>query len=733
MRYLFLFSVLFLLSSSLILAHQDASSSSASSSSSSTSSSSSVPSTPTTHATPITSPSTTRTSAQFLHRLLNGFLSSHTRSTRRSGSSSSSSSRVSQSPSLSDKHRFTESYRDSLSATGSRTQLRFSPGNFTGFDEWLESFMSCRKLPALAIGVVKDGQVIYQRALGQASATTGRKVTLDSVFGVGSVTKQFTSTLAVLLQQEGKINLEVPITNYLTGYKFYDPTTTSLLTLTDMLSHRTGLPSHDVAAFCNTHKSRKDFVYSISAIEPAHSIRSTFLYNNWMVATAGYTLGQVVGGDDYSWEQLVTERLFQPLGMNNTYPNFTYAYHTAPDLAIPQTWDEASQKYIDQPFLENAVIDQAAPAGAIAASIKDMTKWIQFQLGNVPANPPANFPHVTAASFNNLHSPHMTWADDTSYPHWVYRWLHGGAYGLNFWIADYRGQEMNNSKYVFHGGDVWGFHAQVALLPERNSGLILLTNADDPAGSRWRDIITSAAFDRMIGLPPVFENVQQACDFPCNFFPSMCSDEVTSPSAPSLTFQDSPSNIAEYVGVFYNVAYGALTFSLYPGTNDTLTMSFGNFPLIPLVSNMSYLGQDRWVWLLDPDTSVQTINQNYIYFYRDSSNNIDKVLWQIQDSDGQTLRNTFVLPTYRATDSANFPTCGFPADTQVEFVTSDTSQLFRTNSDSVDEYSTGALVGLSIGSILGSVLIFSSLLWCCVSQNILNPSNKSVNDGFRRF
>lgn len=309
--------------------------------------------------------------------------------------------------------------RRTAAAAGSKVS---SGPDFSGVSAWLESFMSCRSLSGLGVAIIQGGEIVFSAGLG-VQDTSGTSVNTDTIFGIGSCTKAFTSTLGAVMSQTGEFDFHTLVTKYLPDFTYSNPETMQLLTTLDLVTHRTGLAKNDLALFLDQMPTRKDRIYAIKYIEPFQTIRSKFLYNNWQVATAGYLLG-VIGSEDGTWETLIRQRLFEPLGMNRTFANFSQSISQS-NRATPMYYDSVMKIWKDEPYEWNEVIDQAGPAGSIASSTNDMARWVQTHLGYVPEI-------LNNASRQFLHSPHMTLGEDDTMPSWLFQRTNGANYAANW-------------------------------------------------------------------------------------------------------------------------------------------------------------------------------------------------------------------------------------------------------------------------------------------------------------
>ena len=180
-----------------------------------------------------------------------------------------------------------------------------------GFDQWVESVMAEWKVPGLGVAIVEDGEIVFAKGYGWRNVEQELPVTPDTLFAIGSNTKSFTATLLAMQVDEGALAWDTPIRTVLPEFRLHDPVATGQMTAVDLLSHRSGLPRHDLFWYA-TGKSRTELLAGLHHLEPSASFRSRYQYQNLMFLTAG-VVAERIGGK--SWEELVEERIFRPLGM----------------------------------------------------------------------------------------------------------------------------------------------------------------------------------------------------------------------------------------------------------------------------------------------------------------------------------------------------------------------------------------------------------------------------------
>jgi CubicO group peptidase (beta-lactamase class C family) len=316
--------------------------------------------------------------------------------------------------------------------------------------EQLEQQRQTLHVPGMAIAVVKDDEVILTHGFGIASVEEETPVTPETIFAIGSSTKAFTSTLVGMLVDEGKMDWDDPVTDYLPYFQMdiASADESNEITLRDALSHRTGFTRMGLL-FASGQIPIEEVLLDATKAEPYVSFREKFYYSNVMYMSAGVAAGKVDGTD---WDTLVTERIFEPLGMNSTTTSVTQAENDS-RLASGYLWDEDLQDYEYKPMRN---VDNISPSGSINSNVIDMAQWLRLQLNR------GEYEGRRLISEKNLGETWTTQIDITE----------NVGYGMGWMIRAWEGQPV-----IEHGGNVDGFSAQVAMLPESDLGFVLLTNA----------------------------------------------------------------------------------------------------------------------------------------------------------------------------------------------------------------------------------------------------------------
>lgn len=408
--------------------------------------------------------------------------------------------------------------------------VKLPASTLDGFDAFATQELRDWKCDGFAIAVVQDGKVILSKGYGLRDVKRNLPVTEKTLFAIGSVTASFTATSMGVLVDEGKLDWDKPVRDYLPDFRMWDPVATDRMTPRDLMTHRSGLPRHDLM-WLNSPFTRQELYERLRFLEPNKDFRSAFQYQNLMLMTAGYLAGHVAGT---TWEQLVHKTIFEPLGMTNS--NFSIAdSQKSGDFALP--YKVANGVVVDVPFRN---MDAIGPAGAINSDIQDMAKYIVMHLAQGKGV-------LSATGEMQMMVPQM--AIQAPSPD---KELGDLDYGLGFFITSYRGH-----KFVHHGGNVDGFSSLIAFLPEDNIGVVILANQDSSA---LPAVVAYNVWDRLLGLGPI--------DWTARVKQQQAMTKASETAAKQSGFSRQrtgthPSHdLAEYAGEYQNPGYGVVRIEL---------------------------------------------------------------------------------------------------------------------------------------------------------------------------
>jgi CubicO group peptidase (beta-lactamase class C family) len=348
------------------------------------------------------------------------------------------------------------------------------------FDKLAADTMSAWRVPGLAVAVVQNDRVIYMKGFGVKEIGKTDPVTPDTLFEIASTTKAFTTTAMAMLVDQKKLNWDDPVRNSVEYFHLDDPCADAMVTLRDIVSHRTGLSRHD-ELWDYTDWNREQVIRSVASVKLTKPFRSTYQYQNIMFALAGQA---VASAAKMSWEDFVQSHIFDPLGMTHT--RIAFADWNASAHAVGHRWDSATQRVSVEPYVDYTRI---APAGQIKSCVRDMAHWLRFQLAGGMIDGKRL---ISAEALDETHTPQtvirLEGLGKEANPE-----TNLEAYGLGWVIQDYRGQLL-----VTHAGAINGFRTQVSLLPKQNAGVVVMANLGRGlAPLALRNLI----FDQLLGGP----------------------------------------------------------------------------------------------------------------------------------------------------------------------------------------------------------------------------------------
>ncbi len=323
------------------------------------------------------------------------------------------------------------------------------------------------RLPGLAVGVVRDGAVVYTRTAGELEAGGGRKIDADTLFKIASNSKAMTAGVLARLADAGKLKWDDPVTRYLPQFRMHDPWVTQQMQVRDLLIHNSGLGlgAGDLMLWPEPNQfTRADIIAGLAHLKPTHSFRASYAYDNLLYVVAG-EVAAAAGGATY--EDLVKRELFQPLGMTRCQVG---------------EWNAAQVGNVAQPHLRtaqgNRVVREdgdvvpnitSMAAGGIRCSLNDMLAWIGMWLS--PERTPA---WLSLAQRKTVWTAHMPMPVSARMRAWDNS--HFSAYGYGWRLSDVDGVWK-----VAHTGTLAGMYSSVILLPDQRTGIVILINGEGEA------------------------------------------------------------------------------------------------------------------------------------------------------------------------------------------------------------------------------------------------------------
>lgn len=410
--------------------------------------------------------------------------------------------------------------------------------DWLAFEQYVARAARDWRVPGLAIAVVKDDTVVFAKGFGVSEAGKPAKVTEQTRFAIGSTTKAMTTAALAMLADEGKLRWDDRVIDHLPDLRLYDPYATRELTIRDLLTHRSGLPSTDLLwAVPENIYTMPEMIRRLRHVKPASSFRSTWAYQNVVYAIGGLLVERLSG---VSWETFLRTRIFTPLGMTETLP-LVADIAGKPNVATPH--DELRDSIAVVPVRST---DAIAPSGSVWSSVADMSKWMRFMLdsGRVGSRR-----LIAPATFREIVAPQMR-APMDQYPALELAQPNFFSYALGWFVQDYHGQTV-----WMHTGSIDGMSAIIGLLPGQRVGVFVLANLDH---AELRHALMYQVFDLYGANPPR--------DWSADLRALAARRAARRPAPAPRTSGTHPSAPLErYAGTYADSVYGTIEVSLAGG------------------------------------------------------------------------------------------------------------------------------------------------------------------------
>ena len=326
----------------------------------------------------------------------------------------------------------------------------------TGYTDWLKQRFSDENLPGAAMAIVSKDKVLDVQTWGVRSSQSADLVDEDSLFRIASVSKTFAGTVASLLVTLDQQSWDTPINQLLPSIQIGTKPSSNTMTLKNIVSHTTGLMPHAYSNMLDDGVAYEKIQKKFHEIPTVCAPGDCYGYQNVVFSL----IADVVEASTLkSYEDYLSQEIFLPLGMSTASTGLeqfvTNTNATTPHRKVRGSWRVTTN---------NPAYYSVAPAAGINASILDMAIWARANLGA--------YPDVLSESFLQKKQKPLI---ETPRGNYLNRWpgLEHAYYALGWRVFDYRGMRI-----IHHGGGVRGFRSEVALIPEKNLGMVVLFNAE---------------------------------------------------------------------------------------------------------------------------------------------------------------------------------------------------------------------------------------------------------------
>ena len=417
-------------------------------------------------------------------------------------------------------------------------------------DGFIDQLVLDFEVPGLSISIVKNDSIIYSKGFGTRKITDDLPVDANTIFGIGSISKSFTALTLGILVDEGKINWDDKVKDYLPYFKLYDSYVTNNFTIRDLLTHRSGLK--DVSGgtlWYHSDFSRTEIIKRLKHLEPVSGYREKPAYQNVMFVVAGEIVRAVTGT---SWDDFLKTQVFDKLGMSNS-TSISTVRESNKNLAQPHVWNENFEKTA----VEQERGDNLAAAGFVYSSTNDMSSYMRLLLND------GIFKQDTIVSKEVI--------DEIFRPQIIYP-INGppfgnefSSYGFGWWLTPIKGH-----KIIEHSGGIDGMSANLFMVKDLNIGVIILTNTSkEPStflltAKIMEQLFEDESFD-------IYERVK-------GFRNKRLEGNKNAVSQKTKIDGTQPSlNLESYSGVYRDEMYGEILINQLK--DDAMEISFSHTPI----------------------------------------------------------------------------------------------------------------------------------------------------------
>ncbi|MFT5048853.1 MAG: CubicO group peptidase (beta-lactamase class C family) [Chlamydiales bacterium] len=459
---------------------------------------------------------------------------------------------------------------------------------FEGLVERWEGAVESMGVPGCSMAIIMDGEVYACGSFGVRNPV-GDPVDADTMFYIASVTKTFTAGALARLSEQGRVDLDAPVQQYLPRFKLANKEATRSITVRDLLCHRPGINSRPIVFLdAYTGQITEDrFYYWLEQVEPLGAVN----YTNVHFTLAGRVLESITGKP---WKDALDEQIFTPTGMRRTTAYASRMYSDE-NVAFPMERD-ASGRFVACKTRKTDMTMHAA--GGSGTTARDGARWVLLQLRDGEIDGTNVLSPKTARAMRTYASRSEPRGNPAV----------RNGFGMGWMLGSYR-----DHPYVTHGGGYVGTAAHLSFLPEEGLGVVVLANGS-PSGTLFCDLVSGDIYDRLLGeeghedmLPRMVERLKQRTT------PEPAPDNLVAANQLSV-------DPRIYAGVYSNEHWGEITFSLGDGE---LSARFGQ-----LAMTLEADGRDRFL----ARTSAGD-EYNGILVVED-----ERVLQVVLDDDGTLLR-----------------------------------------------------------------------------------------------
>lgn len=452
----------------------------------------------------------------------------------------------------------------------------------------------------MAIAITDGDKILFSKGYGYANLENKTKVDGNTLFAIASNSKAFTATAVAQQVEKGALNWNDKAISHLPYYKLYNDYTTQNETVEDLLSHRNGLKtfSGDLLWY-GTTKTPEEIIAAQQYLKPTSDFRTRFGYSNIGFLSAGKVLEK---STNTTWSDYVSTHFLKPLKMNRTLTSTNQIKNTT-NVATPYFYE--NDKHYELKWVN---WDNIAPAGALISSVNDYAKWLQLNLNKGTLHGKTYF---SAQSFNKLTTPHVNIPVRNNNEK-----VHFKSYGLGWALQDYQGY-----KIVGHGGGYDGMISKSTFVPEKNIGIIIVTNS-----LSWAP---GAVMNKTLDV--LLANKLDGKDWSANYLSYKKNQDADN----AKKLQENESKRGDFkqqlidnkfVGTYTDKMYGDVIVNI---TDNKLTFKMVDTPIFH--ADLQHWNHNIFTFRFD--TNLASLPEGKLWFDLDKNGNVEKLHIDVPNPD----------------------------------------------------------------------------------------------------
>ncbi len=368
------------------------------------------------------------------------------------------------------------------------------------FEAYVQKTLAEWQAPGVAVVIVKDGQIVYEKGFGVREVGQPEVVDAYTVFPIASLSKNFLVTVIGQLVDEGILDWDTPVKTYLPDFRLSDPDITNQFTLRDLLSHRSGLKGFSGDTFWNLGFSAEEIRQGLAQLPFEKAFRQDYGYQNHLFGIASQLVEKVTGQPIAT---LFQTRLFNPLSLSHSsvgpveqpkkglWATITgwFQKKPKPNLALPH--HVIGTKVTAMPISPQMYLFNGSTG--VNTCAHDLGLWMAFHLNDGQVNGKAL---VSLAQQKQMRTSHIQVTnlrpDDIQFPSIRMSQIH---YGMG-WFLGYYGEGSIKTPFLNHMGGFSGVRSLMTLIPDQKLGIVILSNF----GSMRVSMLTEALRNKFLDL-----------------------------------------------------------------------------------------------------------------------------------------------------------------------------------------------------------------------------------------